>query len=341
MPDIVKFAALSPEIISVETHRIGYSREVPPGRTGYSDEATVRIGVDPGYCHGGGDGFLQDQRCSCLWGIRPHIPALMSLRDRLTGRIPDDDRAVLSDRFDIIGDIAVLSLPPGLACHGRIIASAVMEQHHGVRAVLSKTSQITGDHRTARYDLLAGTSTITHYREYGFSYDLDLQTVFFTPRLASERNRVTGLVQEGEDLLVPFCGVGPFAIPAAAKGAHVLGVEKNPEACRWLTRNIRLNRVESGVTLSNGDAFDPGSYPARKFDRAIVPTPYSKDTILDLIIPKVQPGGMIHLYTFRKKHQIQPLIGEFRGKGLDPIFFRECGHVAPGVSRWVFDLLKT
>ena len=262
----------------------------------------------------------------------------MSLRDRLTGRIPDDDRATLSDRFDIIGDIAVLSLPPGLACDGRIIASAVMEQYHGVRTVLNKISQITGDHRTARYDLLAGTSTIAHYREYGFSYEMDIKSVFFTPRLASERNRVTGLVREGEDLLVPFCGAGPFAIPAAAKGARVLCVEKNPEACRWLTRNIRLNHVEPRVTLVNGDAFDPGSYPARKFDRAIVPTPYGMDSILDLITPKVRPGGMIHLYTFRKKHQIQPLIDEFHGKGLDTIFFRGCGHVAPCVSRWVFDL---
>jgi tRNA (guanine37-N1)-methyltransferase len=262
----------------------------------------------------------------------------MSLRDALTGIVPDAERAGLSDRFDVIGDIAVLSLPPALACHGRAVASAILARHHHIRTVINKSSQITGDHRTARYDLLAGTGTVTRHREYGCSFELDLKSVFFAPRLASERHRVTGLVQEGEDLLVPFCGAGPFALPAAAKGAHVLAIETNPDACHWLIRNIQLNRVENNVTLVNGDAFDNGSYPTMTFDRAIVPTPYGRDTILDIIVRKVRPGGMIHFYTFRKKHQIQPLIGEFHGKGLDTVGFRECGHVAPGVSRWVFDL---
>ena len=42
----------------------------------------------------------------------------------------------------------------------------------------------------------------------------DLKTVFFNPKLLRERKRVTDQVQPGELVFVPFCGAGPFAIPA-------------------------------------------------------------------------------------------------------------------------------
>ena len=86
-------------------------------------------------------------------------------------------------------------------------------------------------------------------------------TVFFNPRLASERKRVTVQVQHGERVLIPCCGVGPFVVPVAAHGAEIVAVEQNPEACRWLEENIRLNGVEDRVTIIEGDAFDTSLLP--------------------------------------------------------------------------------
>ena len=108
-----------------------------------------------------------------------------------------------------------------------------------------------------------------------------------------------------------------------------------------LGRNIRLNHVEENVTIVNGNAFDCEHFSRQEFDRAIIPTPYGMDAILDVIVPLVKPGCMIHFYSFRKKHQIPELIEEFRTRGLDMKFFRACGNVAPGVSRWVFDLERS
>ncbi len=163
---------------------------------------------------------------------------------------------------------------------------------------------------------------------------------FTIPRLASERQRVSCQVFSGELVLVPFCGVGPFVIPAAVHGATVVAVEQNPEACRWLRENVVLNGVEDQVILIIGDAFDTSHLPAGAFDRAIIPTPYGMDAIFDLIAPLVKPGGMIHFYTFCTKDQADARCEEFVRSGFDCIVQRRCGNVAPGISRWVYDLRK-
>ncbi|MDQ1262143.1 MAG: tRNA (guanine37-N1)-methyltransferase, partial [Euryarchaeota archaeon] len=51
--------------------------------------------------------------------------------------------------------------------------------------------------------------------------------------------------------------------------------------------------------------------------------------------------GCLHFYTFKKRHQIEPLKKSYEDLGLEVKLCRSCGNVAPGVSRWVFDLMKS
>ena len=267
-------------------------------------------------------------------------PEIMGLKDQVRGRIPDHALSHLSDHFDVIGDIAVLSLSPYLSAYERTIAQAIISRRRSVKTVLNKISRLDGSNRTACYEILAGKDTITVHHEYAYAYELDVSTVFFNPRLASERKRVTDQVESGERILIPFCGVGPFVIPAAARGARIIAVEKNPEAYRWLTRNIQINGVEDRVIPLQRDAFDTSLLPVCPFDRAIIPTPYGMDTIFDVLASRVKSGGMIHFTTFKNRNQADALAGEFTLKGFEVVVQRRCGNVAPGVSRWVFDLVK-
>ena len=264
----------------------------------------------------------------------------MGLKDQLRGIIPDRALWHLSDHFDVIGDIAVLSLSPYLLGYEGTIAQAIISRRRAIKTVLNKISRLDGWNRTARYEILAGRDTVTVHHEYEFAYQLDVGTVFYNPRLASERKRVTDQVQSGERVLIPFCGVGPFVIPAAARGARIIAVEKNPEAYRWLARNVQLNGVKDRVTTIPGDAFDTSLLPVYPFDRAIMPTPYGMDTIFDVLASRVKPGGIIHFYTFKNRNQADALAGEFTMKGFEVVVQGRCGHVAPSVSRWVFDLVK-
>jgi tRNA (guanine37-N1)-methyltransferase len=264
----------------------------------------------------------------------------MGLKEQLRDTLPGQALSSLSDRFDIIGKIAVLSLPEALTPYRHVIADAVISRRRTIMTVLNKVSRLEGSNRTAVYEILAGSDTVTIHKEYDFSYRLDVSTVFYNPRLASERQRVTCQVCSGELVLVPFCGVGPFVIPTAAHGATVVAVEQNPEACRWLRENVVLNGVEDQVTLIIGDAFDTSRLPAGAFDRAIIPTPYGMDAIFDLIAPLVKPGGMIHSYIFCTRDQADARGEGFARSGFDCIVQRRCGNVAPGISRWVYDLRK-
>ena len=264
----------------------------------------------------------------------------MGLKDQVRGIIPDQALCRLSDHFDVIGDIAVLSLPLSLSGYGHVLADAIISRHHNIKTVLIKTSRISGHSRTASFEIISGKETVTVHHEYGFSYRFDVGTVFYNPRLASERQRVTDQVHPDECVLVPCCGVGPYVIPAAARGASVVAVEMNPEACRYLAENVQLNGVMDRVTILAGDAFDTTLLPACEFDRAIIPTPYGMDTLFDVISPRVNYGGTIHFYTFKNQHQAGAMAAEFEKQGYDVVEMRACGNVAPGVSRWVFDLVK-
>jgi tRNA (guanine37-N1)-methyltransferase len=270
----------------------------------------------------------------------PITPVLMRFKDQLAGCVPGSLLSNLTDRYDVIGTVAIISIPASLENYKFIIAEALCSHRHSIKTVLNKIAPVVGSSRTARYEFLVGNSAITTCREYGFEYELDVLTSFFNPMLSTERKRVADMVLPGEFVLVPFSGVGPFVVPAAAKGAAIVAIEQNPDAFRWLCRNIRKNRVRSQVTAIMGDAFDTSLLPGPVFDRIIIPTPYGMDAILDVLVQHLKPGGMIHFYTFQNTRQIPGLRDMFCQSGYEVVSIRMCGNVAPCVARWVFDLKR-
>lgn len=304
----------------------------------------------------------------------------VSLRDAMRGIIEEPLLDMVPKRFDYIGDVAVISIPPELAAYKEIIASKLFSMRGNTRAVLNKVSKLEGEHRVADFELLLGGNTETIHRENGYTYKLDVKKVFFNPRLYSERERVASKITSGERIIIPFAGVGPFVLPAAGKGARVYAIEINPYACACLKENIRINRLEGqiaviqedfgiffqasghakiAVEFGNGGKTENPAFsdlpvcpnsgegetevfqvPDSGFDRAIVPTPYGMDHFLGKTSKLVKKGGYIHFYTFKSESQIPGLIGEYQKMGLEVELYRRTGNVAPGISRWVFDLVK-
>ena len=264
----------------------------------------------------------------------------MRLKDLLKGTVPDDALSRFSGHFDVIGDIAIVAIPPELEAYKQAVAKTILNERRNVYTVLNKVQKVRSDARTASYEVLIGDTTITRYREFGFQYRFDVTRVFFTSHLAYERMRVTEQVEPGERVLIPFCGVGPFVIPAAARGGRVMAIEQNPEAYEWLRENIVLNHAGPSITAIHGDACDTSILKGSRFDRIIIPTPYGMDDSLDIFSPFAATDGMIHFYTFRARNEIPALVEEFTAKGFDITYQNDCGNVAPGIKRWVFDLVK-
>ena len=275
----------------------------------------------------------------------------ITLRDAMKGIVEEPLLSLVPKRFDYIGDIAVISIPAELEAYREAIVSKILSMRGNTRAVLNKVSKLEGERRVAHFELLSGSSAETIHRENGYAYRMDVRKVFFNPRLYWERARVASKVLPEESVLIPFAGVGPFVFPSTGKGTTVCAIEINPDACACLKENVRLNKLERYVTVIQGDAdlilSHPGSleaegfkFPKNCFDRAIVPTPYGMDHFLGKVSELVKKGGYIHFYTFKTESQIPELIKEYKKMGLEVEFYRRTGNVAPGVSRWVFDLIK-
>ncbi len=224
-----------------------------------------------------------------------------SLGEELKGKLTSEELDELVKSFDIVGDIAVVEIPPALAKKQKLIASAIMKNHHNVKVVAKKTGGTAGEFRIRPIKVIAGAKrTHTIYREGGCEFELDINKTYFSSRLGTERGRIASLVQPREHALVPFAGVGPFAIRIAKSvpTAKVVGIELNPAAAKYFKSNIERNRCSNVIALK-GDVSKllPGEYRGCA-DRVAMPLPKDGMGFLKYCIPCLKKGGILHYYSF-------------------------------------------
>jgi tRNA (guanine37-N1)-methyltransferase len=212
--------------------------------------------------------------------------------------------------YERLGDIVILDEedPERVA----EIADAVMASDIRVKTVVNRASPIEGELRVREWDVLAGEDTETVHREYGCSFALDLARVYFSPRLATERHRVTEQVESGERFFDMFAGVGPFAIPAAKRGAEVVGVDLNPAAVEYLRVNAERNGVADRVTAIEGDVRETADDYEGWADRLVMNLPHSAGEFLDTAVALAGEDCTLHYYDIQ--HDSDPF-----GPGEDAI----------------------
>ena len=90
----------------------------------------------------------------------------MRLKERLAGVVPEEKLEYLSNRFHVIGDIAILSLGPELGDYQELIASSLLDQCSSIHTVFNKTTPLEG-RKDLWLKLLAGEiKTITVHQEF-------------------------------------------------------------------------------------------------------------------------------------------------------------------------------
>jgi tRNA (guanine37-N1)-methyltransferase len=211
--------------------------------------------------------------------------------------------ASLPRAIDLVGDIAIIEIPPELDAYKRIIGEAILETHKNVRTVLAKAGVISGTYRLREFSVIAGESkTETIHREHGCQYYVDLAKAYFSPRLSYEHKRVASLIEEDETVIDLFAGVGPFAIQIAKahENVEVYAIDLNPDAVEFLKRNTRLNRVEGKVHPILGDAKQVVKERLSGVaDRVIMNLPEKAIEFVEAACKALKPeGGMVHFYSF-------------------------------------------
>jgi tRNA (guanine37-N1)-methyltransferase len=77
--------------------------------------------------------------------------------------------------------------------------------------------------------------------------------VYWNSRLHTEHDRLIQLFKPNEYVCDVFAGVGPFALPAAKKGAIVYANDLNPSSYEWMKENMKANKIMSGLHPYNMD----------------------------------------------------------------------------------------
>ncbi|HYT17693.1 MAG TPA: class I SAM-dependent methyltransferase family protein [Thermoplasmata archaeon] len=210
--------------------------------------------------------------------------------------VPEPLRRSLPSSFDVIGDIAVLKIPNELQRHRETIGRAILRWNPKMRVVVQDRG-VKGERRVRSIEVIAGEQrTTTVHTEYGLHYMVDLAHAYFSPRLASERQRIANQVLAGETVADPFAGVGPYAILIAKrrrpKVVHASDV--NPAAVALLRANVRANRIDR-VATHEGDARQI-LQQIRPVDRVILDLPHTAFDHLGHAFAALGARGVVHVY---------------------------------------------
>jgi tRNA (guanine37-N1)-methyltransferase len=269
------------------------------------------------------------------------------LRQRCPGEIVEEEFEMLPSRnrslrevvsglraYDVIGDIAIVEIPDELAQRRVVIGETLLSFNKNVKCVFEKRGEISGPHRTRRFLHLAGEKrTKTIHREYGCQFALDIKKVFFSPRLATERKRIAGMVRDGEKVLDMFCGVGPFSIIIARHSypREIHASDINEHAVAYLKKNVVLNKVKN-VFPYKEDArriFDI----VGNVDRCIMNLPAQGWDFIDLAR---EHSRYLHFYTIAQT--LGDAVAKIRARGMKIISSRIVKEYSPQESIYCLDL---
>lgn len=212
-----------------------------------------------------------------------------------------EDKARLATRsMDIIGDIAIIKIPNELMEKRFEFGEKLLEYLPYVETIFRQKSPVRGSYRLRELEFLAGRfKTLTVYKEYGLRLFVDVLRTYFTPRLSTERWRISQMVNEGEIVLNMFAGVGPYSILIAKNRSidHVYSVDINYDAVKLHRSNNVLNKVSDKIDVYVGDA---EQLVEEKFvesvERVIMPLPEKGLEYLGSAVKAIDTDGWIHVY---------------------------------------------
>jgi tRNA (guanine37-N1)-methyltransferase len=231
----------------------------------------------------------------------------MKLKESLRERLSENELDMLVCSFDLIGDIAIIEIPEDLRSRKKDIARGVMKSHKHVKTILMKSGERKGPFRLRELTKIIGKDTVTEHREHGCTFRLDVETCYFSPREATERQRVVEKVHPGEDVLVMFAGIGPYSVVIAKKQPgvrKVYSIEINPECIKYLRENIEINKVKDKVNTILGDVRVSCEKLNMKFDRIIMPLPKEGHKYLDVALKYIKKRGVIHFYHYSHENDL-------------------------------------
>jgi tRNA (guanine37-N1)-methyltransferase len=219
--------------------------------------------------------------------------------------LPPEDICKLYSAFDIIGSIIIIKIPDSLSSKKQIIADTILMNIKSAKSVFMQASAVRGDYRIRNLEYLAGdNSVITEYKENGCRFKVDVAKTYFSPRLSTERMRISKMVGDNEIITNMFAGVGTYSILIAKnnKSCMVYSIDSNPVANQLALINAKLNKVEERVKPICGDAREVITKQLKGTStRVLMPLPEKAKEFVDFAVMALKEnGGVIHYFAHIK-----------------------------------------
>lgn len=276
------------------------------------------------------------------------------LKKLLKDILSDEEVNKVFSSFDIIGDIAIIKIPGSLLTKKKIIGETLIQNIPNLRSVFLQSTSISGEYRLRGLERIAGDEKyLTYYREYGCKFLVNVATSYFSPRLSTERLRISNLVSKNEVIVNMFAGVGTFSIIMAKKTpGKIYSIDSNLDAYILSILNSKINKVHDRVVSIYGYAQD--LLRSNKFidnvDRILLPLPEKSFEFIDVSVNCLKPsGGYLHFFSHIKcdtKSQVKSTSDEYIHK-LFSKYDHQIKHtqivrdVAPRIYQTVTDLFVT
>ena len=270
-----------------------------------------------------------------------------NLKYYLKNKLSEKELKLVPSSFDAVGDILIFSeFPNELSKKEKIIGQTILENYHNIKTILKKTKRYSGRFRTPKLKVIAGAKRKeTTHKENNVFIKLDVEKVYFSPRMSSERKRITELTNPNESVLVMFSGSGvyPLVIAKNSKCKEVYGIEINPIAHKYGLENVKKNKLENKIKLFFGDVKKIMPKLNKKFNRILMPLPKGGEDFLNLTLKYIKNKGIVHFYDFL--HEDEFYKGEEKVKKACEKLNRKyrilktvkCGQYAPGFFRVCVD----
>lgn len=216
--------------------------------------------------------------------------------------------------YDIIGNIAIIK-GEGKTRKQKLEEARILMKKPGVKTILEKSSNVKGRLRTIKTKYLLGEKTlIAECKENNSIFKLNVETCYFSPRLANERQLISEKINMDDRVLVMFAGVGvyPIVVYKYRKPVKIVGIEIGKECCRYFKENLKLNKIPDGrIEIIQGDVKKKIN-GKEKYSVVIMARPNLKESFLKYGLMASKKGTRLFYYGFCKDDEIGKLIEDLK-----------------------------
>ena len=242
------------------------------------------------------------------------------LKEKLKGKLTDEELALLPRGFQSLGKVVILKLNQKLYEQRTAIGNACLELLPKIKSIYANMGRIIGTFREPeKIEFIAGEDNpIVEHREHDVIYRFDITKIMFSKGNVHERRFLATLVKKGEIIVDMFAGIGYFSLPIARHSAaeRIYSIELNPESYRFLTENIKINHFEDKIIPINGDCkqevlkLSNAGIMADRIIMGVFPAP--KEHIKEALTLTREKGSIFHYEGVVEKDKYLTLFEDFK-----------------------------